>query len=187
MPSDWVVRWSHLISPGGTVLDLACGQGRHARYLASAGYKVVACDRDDAALRGLGGVAGVETVHADLEDGSPWPFGTRQFQGIVVTNYLHRPLFPAIASALSHGGVLIYETFALGNERFGKPSNPDFLLRKDELLGAFGPGIALAGFEQGIVHRPKQAVVQRVCMVRDEALRNDLEPRKTPDSVKILG
>ena len=187
MPSDWVVRWSHLISPGGAVLDLACGPGRHVRYLASRGHKVVACDRDGAALLVLEGGPGVETVRADLEDGSPWPFGTRQFQGIVVTNYLHRPLFAAIASALSPGGVLIYETFALGNERFGKPSNPDFLLRKDELLGCFGPGMAVAGFEQGIVHRPKPAVVQRACMVRAEALLNDLEPRKAPDSVKILG
>ena len=132
------------------MLDLACGPGRHVRYLASRGHKVVACDRDGAALLGLEGVTGVETVRADLEDGSPWPFGTRQFQGIVVTNYLHRPLFAAIASALSPGGVLIYETFALGNEQFGKPSNPDFLLRKDELLGVSGPGWRWPGLSRGL-------------------------------------
>lgn len=187
MPSDWVVRWAHLFNPGGRILDLACGQGRHARYLASLGCSVVACDRSKEALDTLKGVPGVEVVLADLEDGSPWPFAATQFDGIVVTNYLHRPLFPAIAGAVAPGGVLVYETFAAGNERFGKPSNPAFLLQKDELLHGFGQALAVAGFEQGCIHRPKPAVVQRLCAVREVALPADLEPRNPPDSVKILG
>lgn len=186
-PSGWVVRWAHLIAPGGRVLDLACGQGRHARFLASRGHAVVACDRDPAALAALAGVQGVETVCADLEDGSPWPFTGAGFDAIVVANYLHRPLFPAIAGALADGGVLIYETFALGNERYGKPSNPGFLLQRDELLAVFGRTLVVAGFEQGRIHRPKTAMVQRLCAVRTGALENDLEPRDAPDSVKILG
>lgn len=187
MPSDWVVRWAHLFAPGGRVLDLACGMGRHSRYLASLGCPVVACDRNPEALATLQGVAGVETVLADLEDGSPWPFGAQQFAGIVVTNYLHRPLFEAIAGALAPGGALVYETFAAGNERYGKPSNPAFLLHEDELLHSFGRGLAVAGFEQGLIHRPKTAVVQRICALRADALSADLEPRNPPDSVKILG
>jgi len=186
-PSDWVVRWAHLIPPGGRVLDLACGHGRHVLYLASRGHAVVACDRDEAALAALHGATGIQAVQADLEDGSPWPFGAGQFEAIVVTNYLHRPLFAPIAAALSPGGVLIYETFALGNERFGKPSNPQFLLRKGELLEAFGRGLVVAGFEQGRVKRPKPALVQRLCALRAETMENDLEPRDAPDSVKILG
>jgi hypothetical protein len=129
----------------------------------------------------------VETVLADLEDGSPWPFGAGLFGGIVVTNYLHRPLFPVLAGALAPGGVLIYETFALGNERFGKPSNPDFLLQRDELMQAFGRNLVVVGFEQGCVERPKPAIVQRLCAVRTNQAESDLEPRNAPDSVKILG
>jgi SAM-dependent methyltransferase len=182
-----VTRWAYLIAPGGRVLDLACGFGRHARYLAGLGHTVVACDRDPAALASLEGVKGVEPVPADLEDGSPWPFPGGGFDAIVVANYLHRPLFPAIAASLAGNGVLIYETFALGNERYGKPSNPDFLLKKDELLGAFGPALVVAGFEQGCVARPKPALVQRLCAVRADAPGHDLEPRDAPDSVKILG
>jgi hypothetical protein len=148
---------------------------------------VVACDRDKCALESLAGVAGVEVVSADLEAGSEWPFGAGQFNGIIVTNYLHRPLFPAISAALSPNGVLIYETFAVGNERFGKPSNPGFLLKKDELLEVFGPVLAVAGFEQGSIHWPRQAMVQRLCALRSESIGSDLEPRNAPDSVKILG
>ncbi len=187
VPSEWVVGWAHLIPQGGCVLDLACGHGRHARYLASCGHAVVACDRDASALASLQGAQRVEAVQADLEDGSPWPFGAGQFDGIVVTNYLHRPLFGAIAASLSAGGVLIYETFALGNERFGKPSNPQFLLQKDELLEVFGRDLVVAGFEQGRIERPKPALVQRLCAVHANTMENDLEPRDTPDSVKILG
>lgn len=186
-PSDWVVRWAHLIAPRARVLDLACGHGRNARYLASRGHRVVACDRDQSALESLAEVPGIESVCADLEDGSPWPFDNGGFAAIVVVNYLHRPLFPAIAGALAPGGALIYETFVSGNERYGKPSNPRFLLRRDELLEAFGRDLVVAGYEQGRAHRPKPALIQRLCALRTDTLDNDLEPTEAPDSVKILG
>jgi SAM-dependent methyltransferase len=186
-PSEWVVRWAHLIPPRGRVLDLACGHGRNSRYLASRGHPVVACDRDQSALESLAEVPGIEVVCADLEGGSPWPFDRGGFAAIVVVNYLHRPLFQAIAAALSPGGVLIYETFALGNERYGKPSNPRFLLQRDELLEAFGRDLVVAGYEQGRTNRAKPALIQRLCALRADTFDNDLEPTEAPDSVKILG
>jgi len=166
-PSLWVRRWAALISDvaGGAVLDLACGRGRHARHLAALGYAVTAVDRDAGALASLEGVRGVHTLCADLEAG-PWPLAQRRFAGIVVTHYLHRPLFPRLLEALDAGGVLIYETFARGNEHYGRPSNPDYLLRPGELLEAFGSLLTVVGFEQGRVTAPKQAVVQRLCAVR---------------------
>jgi SAM-dependent methyltransferase len=186
-PSEWVARWAHLIAKGGEVLDLASGAGRHSRFLANLGFHITACDRNAEALASLAGVSRVTTECADLEDGSPWPFRDRAFAGIVVTNYLHRPLFPQIAAALAPGGVLIYETFLSGNERYGKPSNPQFLLKRDELLEAFGRSLAIAGFEQGRVRRDKPALIQRLCAVRADTLENDLESPDASDSVKILG
>jgi SAM-dependent methyltransferase len=164
-PSPWVVRWATLIRSGGEVLDLACGHGRHARHLAERGWRVTAVDRDPAALAGLAGVPSVRTVEADLE-GAPWPFAGDAFDGVVVANYLHRPLFDALAASLAPGGVLIYETFMRGNERYGKPSNPDFLLRPGELAGVWGGRLEVVAFEQGRVERPKPAVVQRICALR---------------------
>lgn len=164
-PSPWVVRWAALIRPGGEVLDLACGHGRHARHLAERGCRVTAVDRDPAALASLARVPGVRTVQADLE-GAPWPFGPGIFDGVVVANYLHRPLFDALAASLAPGGVLIYETFMQGNERYGKPSNPDFLLRPYELADGLRGRLEVVAFEQGRVARPKPAVVQRVCALR---------------------
>jgi SAM-dependent methyltransferase len=164
-PSPWVVRWAPLVRPGGEVLDVACGQGRHARHLAGLGYRVVAVDRDPDALAGLAGVPGVRTVHADLE-GASWPFATGEFDAVVVANYLHRPLVAALAASLAPGGVLIYETFMQGNERYGKPSNPAFLLRPYELADALRGRLEVVAFEQGRVERPKPALVQRVCAVR---------------------
>jgi len=165
LPSLWVRRWAALIRPGGRVLDVACGHGRHVRYLSSLGFAVVGVDRDEAALAALTGMSGVEIRVADIEAGT-WPFAPGGFDGVVVTNYLHRPLFPDLVSALRPGGVLIYETFALGNERYGRPSNPAFLLRPDELLHNLEP-LAVVAFEQGVVSAPKQAVIQRVCAVRE--------------------
>lgn len=157
-PSAWVERWAALI-PHGRVLDLACGSGRHSRLLLARGLEVVAVDREPLSL------PGVRFVRADLEDGSSWPLAGERFQGIVVANYLHRPLFPQLARALAPGGLLIYETFMLGNERYGKPSNPAFLLQPGELWRAF-EGLHVIAFEQGRVHEPKLAMIQRLCAVR---------------------
>jgi SAM-dependent methyltransferase len=167
-PSPWVARWARLI-PEGAVLDLACGHGRHARLLAARGHDVTAVDRDPQALAALAGAARVTTLEADLEGGNPWPLPGRSFAGIVVTNYLHRPLFPRLLESLAPGGVLIYETFALGNERFGRPSNPHFLLRAGELLDAFSADLTVVAFEQGFVSAPCPAVVQRFCGARASA------------------
>jgi SAM-dependent methyltransferase len=164
-PSAWVTRWAGLI-PQGAVLDLACGSGRHARFLAALGHEVTAVDRDAQALGTLAGVTRVTTLRADLEGGNPWPLPGRRFAGIVVTNYLYRPLFPHILESLAPGGVLIYETFALGNERFGRPANPHFLLRAGELLDAFAAELTVVAFEQGLVSAPGPAVVQRLCGAR---------------------
>ena len=163
-PSPWVRRWAALIRPGGRVLDVACGHGRHLRYLSSLGFAVVGVDRDEAALGPLREISGVRIHVADIE-AEPWPFAPGEFDGVVVTNYLHRPLFPVLVGAMRSGGVLIYETFALGNERYGRPGNPEFLLRPDELLQSLEP-LAVVAFEQGLVSAPKQSVIQRVCAVR---------------------
>ncbi len=164
--SLWVRRFLPLITAGGSVLDLACGQGRHSLLLAELGYKVAAVDRDAQALAGITAKApGIVTRVADLEGGS-WPYPGRAFDGIVVTNYLFRPLLPLLLDALDANGVLIYETFMIGNERFGKPSNPAFLLRPDELLDVVRSRLTIVAFEQGEVTAPRPAVVQRVCATR---------------------
>ena len=170
LPSPWVIRFLPLIEPGGSVLDLACGGGRHSRLLAARGHRVEAVDRDAGALAQLAGVDGVATREADLE-GGPWPFHGAVFDGIVVTNYLYRPLLPLLFNALEVNGVLIYETFMVGNERFGKPSNPAFLLRPGELLELVRRRLTVVAFEQGEVMEPRPAVVQRLCATRR------LEPR----------
>ena len=157
-PSEWVVRWAPRVERG-PVLDLACGPGRHALFFRNRGLEVVAVDRNPA------GLEGIRFVQADLENGSPWPLGDERFGAIVVTNYLHRPLFPRIRECLAAGGVLIYETFMAGNERFGRPSNPEFLLKPGELRQAFA-GLQELGFEEGEVERPKPAVVQRICALK---------------------
>ena len=173
-PSAWVVRFAPLIRPEGEVLDLACGAGRHALYLASRGHAVTAVDRDGEALAGLAGTPGVSAVRADLE-GGPWPFRGRRFDAVVVANYLHRPLLPAIRDALAEGGVLLYETFMLGQEAFGKPANPHFLLEAGELLRAFD-GLGVVAFEQGRVAEPWPAVVQRLCAVKGTPVEGVLLP-----------
>lgn len=167
-PSGWVVRFAPLLRAGGEVLDFACGGGRHARWLAERGFHVEAVDRNVDALASLATVAGLQMREADLENG-PWPYRGRQFDGIVVTNYLFRPRLADLLDCLVPGGVLIYETFMLGNERHGKPSNPDFLLRPGELLDRLHDGYLIVAFEQGEVALPRPAVVQRVCAVRQPA------------------
>jgi SAM-dependent methyltransferase len=160
--SAWVRRFVPLIRRGGRVLDLAAGSGRHTRLLLDSGFAVCAVDRDISALAPLAGT-GCEVRQIDLETGAPWPLDAG-YDAIVVTNYLHRPLLPAIAQALATGGVLIYETFARGNERFGRPHNPDFLLRPGELLDAFAMPTVVA-FEQGEISAPRPAVIQRIAAV----------------------
>jgi SAM-dependent methyltransferase len=163
-PSPWVERFAPLIQAGGSVLDLACGFGRHSRYLASRGLRVTAVDRDPEAIASLRGIANVTATVADLE-GGPWPFPGSRFDAVVVTNYLWRPLFPALLDALDPAGVLLYETFAVGNEKFGKPTNPDFLLRPGELLDVARGRLAVIAFEELCVDVPKPAMLQRICAV----------------------
>jgi SAM-dependent methyltransferase len=161
--SPWVRRFAG-IAPAGQVLDLACGAGRHARLFASLGHPVLALDRDRQALAAAAG-PGIETMLHDLEvPGAAWPFGAGRFAAIVVTNYLYRPQLAQMLASLAPGGVLIYETFAVGNEAFGKPSNPDFLLQPGELLRlAASAGLRVIAFEDGYVNEPKPAMVQRLC------------------------
>ena len=156
-PSAWVTRWAALIARG-PVLDVACGAGRHAVLFANKALEVVAVDRDPQQI------PGVRFVQADLENGR-WPFADERFAAIVVTNYLHRPLFAQLEAALAEEGLLIYETFMVGNEKYGKPSNPAFLLEPGELLQAFR-GLTPIAFEQGYVETPKPAVIQRLCARR---------------------
>jgi SAM-dependent methyltransferase len=163
--SPWVARFARLIPAGGQVLDLACGAGRHARLLAGMGYRVEAVDRNAELLAGLAGIPGVSTRQADLE-GGPWPYFGRAFEGIVVTNYLWRPLLPQLFACLEDGGVMIYETFMDGNERFGKPANPEFLLRRGELLDLMHKRFTVMAFEQGEVEKPWPAMVQRIAVRR---------------------
>lgn len=164
-PSAWVSRWAELVPAGGRVLDLATGGGRHARYFAARGHPVEAVDRDAAAVAGLAGLPGIHTLCADLESG-PWPYAGQTFAGIVVTNYLHRPLFPHLLAALAPGGVLIYETFAAGNEKYGRPANPDFLLQPGELLELVRGRMSVIAFEDVLVTEPRPARVQRLCAVK---------------------
>lgn len=167
-PSAWVARWAHLIAAGGEVLDVAAGSGRHARLMAAHGARVVALERDPAALALLAQLDGVEAVAADLEDGSPWPLpAERRFAAVIVTNYLHRPLLPHLLDVLAPGGVLLYETFAQGNETLGKPSNPAFLLAPGELLDVVRGRLRVVAFEDGFEATPRPAMVQRICAVRE--------------------
>jgi len=164
--SPWVQRFAGFIPAGSTVLDLACGAGRHVRLLLRLGHAVVAVDRDTAGLADMAGVSRLEIVEADLE-GGPWPLAGRTFEGVVVTNYLHRPLLTAIVEAVAPGGVLIYETFALGHERFGRPTNPDYLLRPGELLDVVAGRLEVVAYEHLEVAIPRPAMVQRIAARRD--------------------
>jgi SAM-dependent methyltransferase len=164
-PSRWVRHWTHLVAQGGAVLDVASGAGRHARWFASHGHPVTAIDRDAAALATMQNESLVTALAADLE-GAPWPLSdAAKFAAVVVTNYLHRPLFPFLLDALAPGGVLIYETFAQGNQTVGKPSNPAFLLAPGELLDRVRPRLRVVAFQDGFLAQPRPAYVQRICAV----------------------
>lgn len=158
-------RWAQLIAPGARVLDVAAGGGRHARYFAARGHPVDAVDRDAEAMAMLGAVPGITALCADIENG-PWPYAGTSFSGIVVVNYLYRPLFPRLLDALAPGGALIYETFADGNEKYGRPANPDFLLRSGELLELVRGRLKVVAYEDVHVREPREAMVQRLCAVR---------------------
>lgn len=164
--SPWVERFAGLVPMGSVVLDVAAGGGRHTRLFLARGHQVTAVDRDIGALTDLAAAGRLEILEADLEDGRPWPLGERRFGGVIVANYLYRPLLPAIVAAVAPGGCLIYETFALGNERFGRPSNPDFLLRPGELLEAVRGRMTVVAYENLEVSEPKRAMVQRIAAVR---------------------
>lgn len=166
-PSPWVVRHAQSIPARGKVLDLACGSGRHARFLAGLGYPVLAVDRDARALAGVSTIKGIMTRQLDLE-GEEWPLAGQVFDGIVVTNYLWRPRLPDVLALLAPGGVLIYETFMVGNAAYGKPSNPDFLLQAGELRQlAAAAGLREVDYAEGYVASPKPAMRQAVCAIRD--------------------
>ena len=162
-PSPWVVRFAPLIT--GDVLDIACGGGRHTRYFLSRGHRVTAVDRDLGRIADLRDSTGLELYQSDLEAGDEeLPKGL--FGGVIVANYLWRPLLPAVIAAVADDGVLLYETFAAGNAAYGKPSNPDYLLQPGELLDAVGGQLQIVAYEHGITETPRPAVVQRICAVR---------------------
>lgn len=164
-PSPWVRRWAHLLHPGATVLDVACGSGRHLRWLAAQGHRLTGVDRDAAAVAPLRDVA--EVVVADIE-GGPWPLAGRHFDAVLVTHYLWRPLLPTFVASLNpQGGVLIYETFAAGQQTVGRPSRPEFLLQPGELLAACA-GLRIVAYEDGYLTAPER-FVQRIVAIRGPA------------------
>ena len=181
--SEWVKRWSHLVKPQGSVLDVACGYGRHASYFYKRNHAVALVDRAQAAIESIAIEENAcEKVVADIENG-PWPFAGRQFDAVVVTNYLWRPLMPTLLASLAPGGLLIYETFAQGNETVGKPSRPDFLLRTAELLDLCR-SLRIVAFEDGFVPAASGTsarFVQRIVAVREAfAPPTSSEPKRYP-------
>ncbi|MEC5405780.1 methyltransferase domain-containing protein [Paraburkholderia sp. MPAMCS5] len=190
-PSRWVRHWAHLVAAGGAVLDVASGAGRHARFFASRGHPVTAIDRDAAALGALAGepllTPLITTLLADLE-GAPWPMPAHaRFAAVVVTNYLHRPLFPQLIRSLAPGGVLVYETFAQGNERVGKPSNPAFLLAPGELLDVVRGHLRVVAFQDGFLAQPRPAYVQRICAVLEVERSADPAQAAPPPCYELAG
>jgi len=157
------VQWAGLVAPDATVLDLAAGRGRHSILFAERGHKVTAVDRD---VTGLPDHRKIECLQANLEDGSPWPLGERRFGAVVVTNYLHRPLMRQLLEAVAPSGVLLYQTFMDGNERFGRPSNPDHLLRDGELLELVRGRFSVIAYEARLISEPAMAMVQRIAARR---------------------
>jgi SAM-dependent methyltransferase len=169
-PSPWVERFAGLVRMGGTVADIACGAGRHVRLFRGRGHPVLAVDRDVSRLDDLADDPAVEILTADLE-GVGWPLAGRRFAAVVVTNYLHRPLLPHLIAALAADGVLIYETFAVGNEQIGRPRNPDHLLRPGELLEMVAGRLVVVAYEHGRIDALRPAVRQRICAAAGELPR----------------
>jgi SAM-dependent methyltransferase len=168
-PSPWIQRWSHLIAPASAVLDLACGAGRHMQHLSGLGHRVLGVDRSEEALACAASWG--STLQADIEHG-PWPLAGQTFGAVVVTHYLWRPLWPQILASVQTGGVLLYETYALGNETVGRPSRPDFLLAPGELLQrATQGGLRVIAYEDGFLNAPER-FVQRLAAVREAPTPN---------------
>jgi SAM-dependent methyltransferase len=165
--SPWVVRFASLIPRTGPVLDVASGAGRHALWFLDRGHDVVAIDRDVSGLDDIREYDRLEVVEVDLENGEPFPLGERRFAGVIVTNYLYRPILDQLVSAVASSGVLIYETFAVGNDQFGRPRQPQFLLRPGELLDVVRGELRVVAFEDLVVDHPRPAAVQRIAAVRD--------------------
>ncbi len=163
-PSPWVQRWSATVPPRTAVLDLACGSGRHGRLFLERDHPVVFVDKDITGVADLEGQA--ELIEADLETGAPWPLGTRTFGAVVVTCYLHRPILADIVAAVAPGGLLIYETFARGNEVHGHPARSEYLLEEGELLEAVRGRLTVLAFEHGYSDEPKPGVRQRIAAQR---------------------
>lgn len=176
-PSPWVRRWSHLVPEGGSVLDVACGAGRHLRWFAGRGHAVTGVDRSPEAMTAIAGMG--RAIQADIENG-PWPLGGEVFDAVVVTNYLWRALLPTLVNSVAEGGVLIYETFATGNESVGKPSRPDFLLQPGELLRACD-GLHVVAYEDGFCDHPER-FVQRIVALRKRPTADALPTRHSLDA-----
>jgi SAM-dependent methyltransferase len=168
-PSPWISRFAARVPAKGAVADIACGGGRHGRLFLERGHPVTFADRDVSGVSDLVGWPGVTIVEADFEGGSDWPLPGRLFAGVVVTNYLWRPILPKIVALVAPGGLLLYETFAQGNEAYGRPRNPEFLLQPGELLEAVRGHLDVIAYEQRIVHRPGPAVVQHIAARRTAA------------------
>ena len=163
VPSPWITRHADLVASGGRVLDLACGGGRHTRYLRGRGHRVTAIDVDTSGLADLADDPLVEIVETDLEQPGTAPLAGRRFDAVVVTDYLFRPLLVPLVDCLEPGGIFLYETFALGNERFGRPRNPDFLLQRGELLALARGRLTVLAYEHCAIPRPTPRIVQRLC------------------------
>ena len=164
-PSAWILRYADQLEPDSEVLDLACGGGRHARLLLTLGHIVTLVDRDISGVADLGRNEHACLIEADLEtdlEKGDWPLHGLSFDAVVVTNYLHRPLFPALLDSVRDGGLLLYETFAQGNERYGRPSNPDFLLRPGELRDLLEADFDILAFEDLQIDQPRPAVIQHI-------------------------
>ena len=181
-PSPWVARYLAGVEAGGHVLDLACGHGRHLRYALERGYRVTGLDRNISRLGDLEGDERVRLIEADLETGAPFPLSTKTFDGVIVVNYLWRPVLGPIVTCVAPDGVLIYETFARGNERYGKPANPKFLLKSNELIKAVVPELIVVAYEHGSAQRPYPRVVQRIAACGREHPWAATDPAALPES-----
>lgn len=179
-PSAWFSRYQPLIKKGGTMLDVAAGGGRHARFFADQGHHVTVVDRNVEPLKAIGDTHGCEVIEADLEDGSPWPLKGRTFDAVIVCNYLNRPLFDRLINSLATNGIFLYETFALGNEVYNRPRNPEHLLKSGELLDHVAGKLQVISYQHGILQGDEcPGVKQMICAVNNlgQSTREDREPK----------